>query len=409
MNKLPLIILLIFISITAARADKCADYLLLDGTEPIAAYGIDTTGHWWALTAPFTGSYRLTIDGEESDVYTKITNLHFSPDGSGWAYFGLYSGGWNLVTRDSIIPLRGGTPGEIAYSPDGYIVYSYFEGELETIINGEEKFEVYRRAGPIYLSHRGRKIAFAGRRGNGYVLNINGRETPVFDKIVPFGYWQDGSLVYGAGSVGNMEIYRRGRVISEPYANIHEAAINYMGTVAGGIVEFSSGEYGGIVISDEFYEPLLSRLYDKAYNMALHPTLPMMAFNAIEDNTSLVVMNTAEYSGGEVTGRPHFTYDGRDLYYVGCDAIDCFVGVNGRNYEIYKQLNVRANYAMKPKSNTIAYSGGTNMIMQDLISREMYAGMMVDETQPPIYNWREGVYEALGRIGNRLYLLTCRA
>jgi hypothetical protein len=402
-----LIILAIALLPTRTNADKCADYILLDGTETLVQYGMDTTCHWWAVTSPFTDKYRVIIDGEESEVFDKVSDLTFSPDGVGWAYFGRTSTQWNIVTNRKTIPLQSSTPGEIAFSPDGKMVYSYMEGELETIINGDRKLEVYHRSGNIYVSHGARRIAFLGRRSNSWIINIDGKESSLFDKIIPIGFWQDGQMVYAAGSVGNMEIYRGRRTISEPFADIHEAQINRSGSVASAIVEYSSGEYAGIVISDEYYEPLVSRRYDKAFNMALHPRLAMLAFNAIEDRANVVVMNTAEYSAGEVTGRPRFTHDGRDLFYIGCDDIDCFVGVNGRQHPVYSQLNVRAQYAMKPQSQSIAYTTGSNMVVRDLQSKQMFAGMMVDRTRPPQYNWREGSYEALGSIGNRLYLLTC--
>jgi hypothetical protein len=408
MKLLSAFIILVFIGIVnSADADKCADYKLLDGTETLVQYGMDTTCHWWAVTSPFTNKYRVIIDGEESEVFERVSDLTFSPDGIGWAYFAKTSTQWKLITNEGPVSLESATPGEIAFSPDGELAYSKMEGELETIINGDNEFEVYHRSGRLFPGRGGRQIAFLGRRGNGMVININGRESGVFEKIIPIGFWSDGQMVYAAGSHGNMEIYRGRQTISESFTNIHEVAINRGGTVAGAIVEYSSGKHAGIVISDEYYEPLVSRRYDKAFNIALHPRLAMMAFNAIKDRANIIVMNTAEYSGGQVAGRPKFTHDGRDLFYIACGDIDCFVGVNGRQYPLYSQLNVRAQYAMKPKSGTIAYSTGSNMVLRDLETRKMHAGMMVDRTRPPHYNWREGSYEALGSIGNRLYLLTC--
>jgi hypothetical protein len=33
---------------------------------------------------------------------------------------------------------------------------------------------------------------------------------------------------------------------------------------------------------------------------------------------------------------------------------------------------------------------------------------MVDQLIPPRYNWRDGTYETLGSVNNKLYLMTCR-
>ena len=65
-------------------------------------------------------------------------------------------------------------------------------------------------------------------------------------------------------------------------------------------------------------------------------------------------------------------------------------------------------YAKKPGSNTIAYVTNSSLIIRDFEKGELYSGMMVDNLVSPRYNWRSGLYETLGSINNKLYLLTCR-
>lgn len=45
--------------------NKCYSEQLLDGSEPLIAMGQDTTGHWWAVTSPFSRRYSMIIDGKK--------------------------------------------------------------------------------------------------------------------------------------------------------------------------------------------------------------------------------------------------------------------------------------------------------------------------------------------------------
>jgi len=47
------------------------------------------------------------------------------------------------------------------------------------------------------------------------------------------------------------------------------------------------------------------------------------------------------------------------------------------------------------------------MAVREIEFNRLYAGMMVDELIPPRYNWRKQRYESLGKINQKLYLLTC--
>ncbi|ROL59391.1 WD40 repeat domain-containing protein [Bacteroidetes/Chlorobi group bacterium ChocPot_Mid] len=405
-------IVLILFATELTGQQHCYDYLLLDGSEQLVTFGMDTTKNWWAITEPFSGNYRLTINGIAQKDYKEIRQLTFSPDGNHWAYFSRDNSQWYLNTNDTIIPLPGSDVGQIDYSPNSQkMAYSYFEGYDEIIIIGEKRFREYQRdfkSNPtIYLSQNAEKYAWVVKRGSGFALNISGKETNVFDEILPIGFWYDGKMLYACRSFNLWEIYKGNELISSNYSQVFEASINLKGNVAAVLVA-QTGKQFAVLISDEYYEPLTGNRYDYVSNLILHPYLPMIAYNANLYQNNLVVLNSTEFAGGkEQTGTPEFTYDGEELFFIGCD-LHCFVNINGRKYPLNNEVSLDRYYAKKPGSNTIAYVTNTSMIVRDFEKEQLYSGMMVDNLVSPRYNWRNGVYEALGSINNRLYLLTCR-
>jgi len=404
-----LIAVLFLLPVSDVLADRCSDEILLDGSENLINYGMDTTQHWWALTSPFTNGYRLVVDGKKSAIYLEIGNLVFSSDGSKWACFARDNKQWYLMTNDTVLPLPGTDPGEIVFSPNSEVLcFSYKSAEQEFILFQHRRIQVYQRTGKLFLSTGGERIAFMGYRGDRLIVNINGNmESPLFDDIKPIGFWNDGSFIY-AGKSGNIwEIYKNNVPISESYADIPESAINIDGTAAGFIVKTTAGKFYGVIISDEYYEPLTSKAYDFANNLALHPKSPIIVFSATFNSSPIIVMGSTEFSCGQENSRPFFNCDGSDFYFLGCD-IDCFVNISGRKYSTNTQLALDATYAMKPNNLTLAYSTSSSMVVRSLSENKLYAGRMVEEMISPRYNWRISSYEALGKISNRLYLMRCQ-
>jgi hypothetical protein len=388
-------------------AEKCREKMLLDGSEKLVAYGMDTTQHWWAVTEPFSGRNRLYVDGIQTKVYNSLNNLVFSPDGSRWACFAQDNLHWNLITNDTVLALPGTDVGEIHFSPNSDVLaYSYFDGDLETIIYGDRQLEVYQRFGNYYLNQNGSNIAFTGYRSDVMVINIGGVESTTYDTIIPLGFWNDGNFVYAGRNGHNWQIYKGQKAITEVYSSISEVAINLEGTVAGALVRRGGSYAYGILISDDYWEPLIGKPYELVQNLVLHPTLPMIAYNAMIDLRKLVIFNTVEYAGGEYTGRPSFSFDGSELCFTGC-RIDCFVNINGMQFNVQSDISSIDQFAVKPGSKTIAYSTSSSMIIRYLETNDLYAGKMLDAIQSPRYNWRQDRYEALGSINNRLYLLMC--
>jgi hypothetical protein len=253
----------------------------------------------------------------------------------------------------------------------------------------------------------GYRLAYLRKLGNRPTLYVNDNEIETYDDILPFGFWLDGKILYAAKNGYNWSVFKGDEEISENFNSISEVRLNLEANAAGFLVTKSSGKATGVIISDRYTDLLYGQDYDQAYYLDLHPTEPMITYNAIKHNEMLVVLNGADYNAGLSVGKPKFTYDGEDVIYVGCGSFDCFIGVSGKKIPIPLQLSESATYAFKPGAATLAYSTNSSMIVRDLNSGLQYAGKMMDYLTSPRYNRFANRYEALGRIGNRLYLMTC--
>ncbi len=407
-SKIILLLTVILSFCYTLYSDNCKDYLLLNGAEDLVEFGMDTTYHWWAVTAPFPERYRMVIDGEESDIYEQFTHPVFSPDGKKWAHFATFGGDWKLITNDSIFDIDATGAGEIVFSPDSQVMaYSYFENSNEVIYCGNMKFEMSDRIGKLYVGRMGYRLAYVRILGGQQKLFVNGNEVDSYDEIKPFGFWMNGQILYAAKNGYDWSVYRGEEEISETFNSISEVKLNLKGDVAGFLAGKSSGKSTGIIISDRYIDLIYGQDYDQVYNLDIHPTEPMITYNAEKHQEMLIVLNGADYNAGLSVGKPKFTFNGEDVIYIGCGSFDCFVGISGKKVPIPMQLSESATYAYKPGSETLAYSTSSSMIVRDLFSGNQYAGKMMDYLSSPRYNRFSDRYEALGRIANRLYLMTC--
>lgn len=407
-GRINLIIFAFIIIIGRLDADLSKDYLVLSGDEELIQYGMDTTRHWWAVTSPFTNQYKIYIDGESSDVYNNISSLTFAPNGDKWAYFALDNAQLWLVTESEILKLPGTKGGRIVYSSNSEsMAYSYFYGNEEIIISGKMEIRAYQRIGNFYLNNNGNNIAFIAKRSGKSVININEKESGMYDSVIVFGFWHNNHLLYAAGNEWHWQVYLGNKAIGSVYNRISNPVINAAGDVAAFIGSTVGDKSVAVLISDDYYEPLESKFYEQVSALTLHPFLPSYAFYSSDGIKKMAVYNSSEYYGGRETGGIFFTHDGSELNYSYCE-IGCYFVINGRKYPLANDVALRSKIAMKPQSLTFAYSTSTSLVMSYIERNFLVSGMMTDETIPPRYNRFDDQYETLGRINNRLYLLTIK-
>lgn len=388
--------------------NKCSDTLVYYGSDNVAGMGMDSTGHYWIVTVDGLGYKSLIIDAVQVGKFQDVNNLTFSRDGRRWACFVRSNVSWSLLTNDETISMFCDTILSLGFSGNSQVLYySYIIGSEVNFIVGERKIRGFNATGDFFVSQGGERFALMGYRGTTMVLTINGWETQSFDEIRPFGFMYDGSFLF-AGRSGNMwEIYRDKKSITEPLISVKDLRINGDGTVAAFLAKRSQAQAVAMMICDDYTEPMVSKSYDAVEGLAIHPNIPLIAFKASYNSSQYIVLSNTEYSGGETTGTPHFSYDGSQLYFAGC-ATDCFINIDGQRFNLYSMFNMMDNFAMKPHSQTIAYSSSSALVVRFLGTKNLHAGRMVDQIIDPMYNWRTDEYRTLGIINNRVYLMKCR-
>lgn len=402
-------IILVFGLFVSAKADRCHDYLLLDGSEPLLNMGLDSTHNWWAITQPFENRYKMYINDFESAEYLELSKPVFSFDGERWAFFGFDGATWYIENELDRIILNTDRVGEIQFSRDSeFLVYSIFDNQMETIFAKDNQFRIMNRQSKIFVNNDGSMVAYTAKRGGNELLFVNGEEYEQFEQIEPIGFWHTDEFVYAASDGVNWTIFKGKEKISDSYETISSIDINLKGEYLGFAASYRSGDQCAILIADEFKKPIIGKTYLRINDLIVHPHIPMIAYFAVaQRDANLVVFNSTEYFGGRENSKPQFSYDGEDLFFFGCN-IDCFINVNGQKTDISRGVDINAFYAKKSNSNTYAYTTSTSLMVRDFIEDIIYAGKMMDQTiQYVRYNWRYETYESLGVINNRLYLQTC--
>jgi hypothetical protein len=395
---------------SSAQERKCGGEMLLDGSEPLISIGIDTTGHWWAVTSPFSKRYALTIDSKKGMDVDSLKAPIFSPDGEKYAYPIMKNGVWYIITNDSTIPIGAGIPGYIGFSRFGILAYTVIDGQSERlhILREEDLFTqvLINRIGDIALSFDGSQFAYRSRSAGGISLILNETELGRFDECLMAGFMIDNSLVF-AGKQGELwRIHKNDEeMLSAQFLKFLQ--INQSGNSFG--CAYGNGtRVTGFLYSSEFIKPLETQSYDRIDDIVLHPFEPMLGMAAFKTGMNIIVMNTAEYDAGLNVGPIRFTHDGQELYLCGDSQQDPFIIVNGQKFMQKNALDINRSYAMSPKSGTFAYATSSAMIMQRMSDGFTFAGMMADYVTAPIFNHRANAYQSLGIVNNRLFLMHCR-
>lgn len=398
----------IFIITSSLHARKCFDYNLTDGAEVLIDYGLDTTNNWWAITGPFTNQVRLIVNGEEMEAVYEVTPPIFSQDGLYWGSFMRDNAGWNMVTNDTMFRISSRQPGEIVFARNNSkLIYTYFQGNMERIYHNGEYIEIFGRVGNLYTDVDGNRLAYMRNRDGIKTINIDGKESTVFDEVKPVGFLQDGNFYYAGGIGGLWHLYKNDEIVSETYNFIDQVRINPDQTI-GAFSAVLPSNFSVAVVIDPRYEAFIeSERYNIISNLALHPFEPLVAFSGDFNDNFNIYMSSVAYNSGRRASLPQFTHNGDDLFFIAC-MIDCFASINGVSYPLGNVFDLNKALAVKPSSGTFAFVTGTSLVVRGVNEEELWSGMMTDFVDNPRYNRFEDRYEALGVINNRLFLLTCR-
>ncbi len=389
-------------------SQKCKDFLVFDGSEEVSSFGMDTTGNWWIVTKPFQSEFRLIISGYRTETYKEIRNLTFSPDGTRWIFLGRTATNWNFVSSDTMFPIFAEEIVSTGFSQNSENYFLAYKNGIETtILYKEKKINITNFTGKIFFNFDGSLISFVVSFGKMFSLIIPGRfQSDKFDNIIPLGFWFDDDFIF-AGKKGNFwQIFKNKTPLTEEFIQLIDMKINLSGTNAVFVIKRNQNDVVSVLYSQKFAEPIFSKSYDYIGKTKLHPEEPLATFFATKELNKFIVYGNVEYSIGEYDIEPFFVYDGSEIYYCFCN-IDCYFYVDGRRYTFPGGIACSNQIARKPKTNTIAFSNYTSLVLLDYLLNIQYSGMMVDKIIPPIFNWKKNRYETLGEINNKIYLLTC--
>lgn len=387
---------------------KCKDYLVYNLADPVKNYGIDTTGNWWILTQPYSGGYRYIINTIEQPIFNYVSKIVFSPDGEKWAFYASDFTNMYLVTQDTIINFFAEKLLDFGFNQNGSIFYWVIFNGIESEIHFNNRIVKFTNlVDTVFINLKGNKFASVLRRGNSFVIATDNYETDYFDEIKPLGFFEDDSFIYSAKKGKYWQIFRDKKPISNLLGNVIDAKINFKGTTAAFLVRNPNGNAFSLQINDEFSETITSIPYDNCFNLALHPFEQLIAYLAMKNNNYIIVYGNSEINIGSFQAYPYFTNDGTELLFSYCN-IDCYLYVDGIRQIIPGGLIGTQKIARKPKTTTFCIGSSTGMVMYDYFSGVQYMGTLVDELSEPVYVYRDGSYQALGRIGNKIYLLTCQ-
>lgn len=404
-------IAMLFLAYCSSHAqNKCYSEQLLDGSEPLIAMGQDTTGHWWAVTSPFSRRYSMIIDGKKGIDADSLNQPKFSPMGDRHAYTMLRNGIWSIHVDDSIITLGAGRPGILTFSRNGVFAYSVIDGQSEMlhILKDDQTVShiLQNRVGDVHLSFDANNWGYVSKNATGFVVLLNEEDIGRYDQCIIAGFMVDNAMIH-AGKQGELwRVFKNTeQLLSAPF--LQHAQVNLMGTAFA--CSYGIGtRMSGYLYSPDFVQPLETSGYDRIDNIVVHPSEALMGLIASKSGTNYMLMNTAEYDAGIHIGMIRFTHDGKELYALGDSQQDPFMIVNGQKFVQKNSLDIQRPYAKAPETGTFAYATSSALMMQRMSDSFTFAGMMADYVSSPIFNHRLDAYQSLGIVNNRLFMMSCK-
>jgi hypothetical protein len=369
---------------------------------------MDSTNNWWAITKPFSDRFRLVVNGDETDAMLDIKRPVFSPDSERWAAYVRDNTGWYVIDENHFYPINTQITGEIVYSRNSdNMAFSYLLEDFTVISMPDTTINVPDMVGSYYLSDDGNDLAYLQRNGDMYAVKTLDWESTYYQEIKLIGIWHTGKPVYAA-LAGNQWVAMIGdKEITEPFVNITSLRLN----LAGDVLAFSalrpSGRAIAVMYSDDYIDIFRSKEYDNVSDLSLHPYLPIILFRARQLEVELIVQNDTEFWGGEEVGTPQFSFDGSEISYLGCN-VNCFLILNGVRHSFGMDMGTDFDYAAAPGTETIAFPSNAGLNVLNLETGLMSLGRMMDNAFGVRYNRFDGVYQSLGTINGRLYLLSCK-
>ena len=135
------------------------------------------------------------VDGDPKDLYERVTEPVFHPDGTEVAYVGRLDGRDHLVVDDQVRSVHDTiVTGSVVYSATGILAYAALHGgRAFVVVDGNRSRSHDAVGGPVF-SPDGRRLAYVATEGEQQFLIVDGKADAGHDQIV------DGSFVFSPDS-----------------------------------------------------------------------------------------------------------------------------------------------------------------------------------------------------------------
>lgn len=387
----------------------CQDSLLLPSNVSLVSYGIDTTGHWWAITQPFVNLQQLIIDGHNHGTWDSVSAPHFGYDGSTWAAIGKRSGHWFVITENGIIPSDNAIIQVFIPSQSTTLWWCEQVGETYRITDGSRSYITSRRPQQLSADPQGIIIAWLEERnGTSYIVR-NGTEIARSTELSLIGVWADGRCLYNVRQGLLYDVMLGQDVLSPSLRNIYSVRINSIASVAAWQATDGIGQVHTYLFTDEYEHPWEGPIVSAPdQQLALSPFDPLVAYRSMWQGSRIVGYNAAFYPGGLSTSPPVFSHDGAIMAYASKDNGD-YIVINGKRIQVKAGVPVTDSMAVSPTGNSVAWCSPTTLVVVDVEFNKLTTGKMCDTMGKAVYDRFHQQYRALGVMSGRLYLLTCDA
>ncbi len=401
--------IIVFVAITIAGvAQECRDQMLLAAHERVMTAGLDTTGHWYAITQPFENMVGLIIDGFPHGPYESALPPRYTHDGRSFAAGVKTLGQWSILTSSDTIKLLGDVLFDVRYPAlADQPWWHHANGDDHRVSTRGRSFRCSSIPQMLSLDPTGAVAAWIETAGSGDLLMRNGREIARGEQVLIAGIWADGSVVYAIRFGTRWSVFVGEQEIAQSLMNVGELQTNVAGTSCAFHATDATGLSKMYLYTADMREPWTSQPYENLSGMVLAPWEPLVAAVVTRNGNRSVSFNGTEYPAGQQTGPLRFTPDGKYLMYAGFDG-EYFITLNGKQHRVKGAVNLRVPLQLDQTGTSAAWASSTTLAKANLEYQVLRLGKMCDSMLTVVYNRSKNVFQGLGYMGRHLFLLECK-
>ncbi|MDZ4746617.1 MAG: hypothetical protein SGJ05_11545 [bacterium] len=387
------------------------DLMLLDNTEKIVQYGLDSTGSWWAITQPYEQFVHVYINGKRYGPYSSSTLPRFSNDGSTWAFAFVRDLQAYVRTPEDEKRIAAERINGVVFGSQSPIPWVEFSvSDIRTITDGSTTYSTTGAIGLAKLDPSGTVVWHVARRGSQMALVRNGVDKYVYDDIELAGVWSDARPVFSARIGALWTVFLGEQELVGNMQRVLNLTVNAFGTVVAFNASSPSSFINSYMYTDDYRNCWVGPNLDEARDLVLSPCCDLIAVpGKAQGGSRVVLFNSAAYPAGTATSRPAFSFDGAHMAFTGNDG-ESFISMDGLRHAVRGGVALSAQCALSPSGSTVAWTSSTTLVVYDLDREKMTLNKMCDTMSlDVIYNRRTSEYQALGLYGARLFLLSSPA